>query len=146
MRISELTNTIKPKSPMTPAQAQVAGLKRNVEQDKLRLQQARERQRQQRSAAQNSNDSSVNVSVKQRHRCVDCCGSRLNGWRNVIKPLETTGSVVKNIAFYKMNGGCMTGIAQILSSTLGTFNLLFPSKRHAHHFFGTLFIVENNVV
>jgi hypothetical protein len=52
MRISELTNTIKPKSPMTPAQAQVAGLKRNVEQDKLRLQQARERQRQQRSAEQ----------------------------------------------------------------------------------------------
>ena len=37
---------------MTPAQAQVAGLKRNVEQDKLRLQQERDRQRQQRSAVQ----------------------------------------------------------------------------------------------
>jgi hypothetical protein len=53
MRIEEITtNTIKPKPPMTPQQAQVAGLKRNVEQDKLRLQQERERQRQQRSALQ----------------------------------------------------------------------------------------------
>jgi hypothetical protein len=52
MRITEITNTIKPKPPMTPAQAQVAGLKRNVERDRLRLQQERERQRQQRSAEQ----------------------------------------------------------------------------------------------
>ena len=52
MRISEITNTIKPKPPMTPQQAQIAGLKRNVETDKLRLQQARDRQRQQRSAEQ----------------------------------------------------------------------------------------------
>ena len=52
MRITEITNTIKPKPPMTPQQAQVAGLKRNVEQDKLRLQQERDRQRQQRSAEQ----------------------------------------------------------------------------------------------
>lgn len=53
MRITEITNqTIKPKPPLTPAQAQVAGLKRNVVQDKQRLQQERERQRQQRSAEQ----------------------------------------------------------------------------------------------
>ena len=54
MRIEEITTThpIKPKPPMTPQQAQVAGLKRNVEQDKLRLQQTRERQRQQRAAEQ----------------------------------------------------------------------------------------------
>ena len=52
MRITEITNTIKPKSSLTPAQAQVAGLKRNVEQGKLRLQQERDRQRQQRSAVQ----------------------------------------------------------------------------------------------
>jgi hypothetical protein len=52
MRLSEITNTIKPKPPMSPAQAQVAGLKRHVEQDKLRLQQERDRQRQQRSAEQ----------------------------------------------------------------------------------------------
>ena len=52
MRITEITNTIKPKPPMTPAQTQVAGLKRNVEQDKLRLQQVRDRQRQQHSAEQ----------------------------------------------------------------------------------------------
>jgi hypothetical protein len=52
MRITEITNTIKPKPPLTPQQAQVAGLKRNVEQDKLRLQQTRERQRKQRSAEQ----------------------------------------------------------------------------------------------
>ena len=37
---------------MSPAQAQVAALKRHVEQDKLRLQQERDRQRQQRSAEQ----------------------------------------------------------------------------------------------
>ena len=52
MRITEITNTIKPKPSLTPAQAQVAGLKRNVEQGKLRLQQERDRQRQQRSAVQ----------------------------------------------------------------------------------------------
>jgi hypothetical protein len=52
MRIKEITNTVKPKSSLTPAQASIAGLKRNVEQDKLRLQQERERQRQQRSAEQ----------------------------------------------------------------------------------------------
>ena len=52
MRITEITNTIKPKPSLTPAQVQVAGLKRNVEQGKLRLQQERDRQRQQRSAVQ----------------------------------------------------------------------------------------------
>ena len=53
MRITEITiHPIKPKPPMTPAQAQLTGLKRNMEQDKLRLQQARERQRQQTSAEQ----------------------------------------------------------------------------------------------
>jgi len=52
MRITEITNTIKPKPPMTPQQAQLAGLKRNMEQDKLRLQQAREQQRQRSGAEQ----------------------------------------------------------------------------------------------
>ena len=52
MRITEITHPTKPKPPMTPAQAQLTGLKRNMEQDKLRLQQARERQRQQTSAEQ----------------------------------------------------------------------------------------------
>ncbi len=53
MRITEITNqAIKPKQPLTPAQARVAGLKRHVEQDKQKLQQERERQRQQRSAEQ----------------------------------------------------------------------------------------------
>ena len=51
MRITEIT-TIKSKPPMTLAQARVVGLRRNVEQDKLRLQQERDRQRQQRSAEQ----------------------------------------------------------------------------------------------
>ena len=53
MRITEIINpTIKPRPPLTPAQARLAGLKRNVEQDKQQLQQERERQRQQRSAEQ----------------------------------------------------------------------------------------------
>ncbi len=53
MRITEITDqTIKPSPPLTPAQARLAGLKRNVEQEKQKLQQERERQRQQSSAEQ----------------------------------------------------------------------------------------------
>ena len=52
MRITEITNTIKPKPSLTPAQARIAGLKQNVERDRQRLQQERDIQRQQRSAVQ----------------------------------------------------------------------------------------------
>ena len=52
MRITEITNTIKPKPSLTPAQARIAGLKQNVERDRKRLQQERDIQRQQRSAEQ----------------------------------------------------------------------------------------------
>ena len=47
MRICEITN-IKPKKPLTPAQARVSALKQNVQQSKDRLNAERDRQRQQR--------------------------------------------------------------------------------------------------
>lgn len=56
MRIAEITEHIikpvKPKPPLSPAQARIAGLKQNVERDRQRLQQERDAQRQQRSAEQ----------------------------------------------------------------------------------------------
>jgi hypothetical protein len=55
MRIKEITEqtteqTIRPKSPMSPAQARINGLKNNVEQGRQQLQAERERQRSQRDA------------------------------------------------------------------------------------------------
>ena len=51
MRISELIlKPIKPKPPMTPAQARIAGLQHTVKRDRERLQQERQQQRQQREA------------------------------------------------------------------------------------------------
>jgi len=56
MRITEIIENslkpIKPKPPLTPAQARVAALKQNVAQGRLRLQQEKDRQRQQSSAEQ----------------------------------------------------------------------------------------------
>ena len=43
-------NTIKPKPPLSPAQAKIKGLKKNVERDRQRLQAERDRQRRQRDA------------------------------------------------------------------------------------------------
>jgi len=49
MRIYELVlKTIKPRPPLTPAQARIQGLKNAVDRDKQQLQNERERQRQQR--------------------------------------------------------------------------------------------------
>ena len=45
-----LDSTIKPKPPMTPAQARIHALKQNVERSKQQLNTERERQRQQRDA------------------------------------------------------------------------------------------------
>ena len=53
MRLAEFTQTIKPikpKPPMTPAQARINGLKNNVGSSKERLRTEREAQRQQRQA------------------------------------------------------------------------------------------------
>jgi len=49
MRFYEI-QTIKPKPPLTPAQARISLLKQNVDNDKKRLQAERDRQRQQREA------------------------------------------------------------------------------------------------
>lgn len=43
-------NTIKPKPPLSPEQARIKGLKKNVERDRQRLQAERDRQRRQRDA------------------------------------------------------------------------------------------------
>ena len=48
MRIYEISNTIKPKSPLTPAQSRVQALKGNVDRARTALQAERDRQRQQR--------------------------------------------------------------------------------------------------
>ena len=49
MRIAEITiKPIKPKPPLNPAQARIAGLKQNVERDRQQLQAERDRQRRQR--------------------------------------------------------------------------------------------------
>lgn len=49
MRVAEITiKPIKPKPPLNPAQARIAGLKKNVETDRQQLQAERDRQRQQR--------------------------------------------------------------------------------------------------
>jgi len=50
MRIYEISNTIKPKSPPTPAQQRVQALQGNVESARTALQAERDRQRQQRDA------------------------------------------------------------------------------------------------
>jgi len=50
MRIYEISNTIKPKSPPTPAQQRVQALQGNVERARTALQAERDRQQQQRDA------------------------------------------------------------------------------------------------
>jgi hypothetical protein len=51
MRIYEIvTASIKPKPPMTPAQARIQGLRQGVERSRQQLKQEQERQRQQREA------------------------------------------------------------------------------------------------
>jgi len=50
MRIYEISNTIKPKSPPTPAQQRVQALKGNVDRARTALQAERDRQQQQRDA------------------------------------------------------------------------------------------------
>ena len=56
MRITEIAENsikpIKPKPPLTLPQARIAGLKQNVVQGRLRLQQEKDRQRQQSSTEQ----------------------------------------------------------------------------------------------
>ena len=54
MRIYEISNTIKPKSPPSPAQQRVQALKSNVENARTALQTERDRQRQQRDAERQS--------------------------------------------------------------------------------------------
>jgi len=46
--LEEVVQSIKPKPPLNPAQARIAGLKQNVERDRQQLQAERDRQRQQR--------------------------------------------------------------------------------------------------
>ena len=51
MRINEVvTKPIKPKSPLTPAQARINSLRQGVERSRQQLKQEQERQRQQREA------------------------------------------------------------------------------------------------
>ena len=52
MRINEVIKPIKPKPPMSPAQARIHSLKQCVERSQLQLKSERERQRQQRDAEQ----------------------------------------------------------------------------------------------
>ena len=52
MRIYEVIKTIKPKPPMSPAQARIHSLKQGVERSRQQLRSERERQRQQRDAEQ----------------------------------------------------------------------------------------------
>jgi hypothetical protein len=52
MRIFEVIKTIKPKPPMTPAQARIHSLKQGVERSRQQLKTERERQKQQRDAEQ----------------------------------------------------------------------------------------------
>ena len=54
MRIYEISHTIKPKSPLTPAQQRVQVLKGNVENARTALQTERDRQRQQRESERQS--------------------------------------------------------------------------------------------
>ena len=68
MRIYEINNTIKPKSPLTPAQQRVQALKGNVERARTALHVERDRQRQQRESERKrklafpvSNASTVNT-------------------------------------------------------------------------------------
>ena len=68
MRIYEIINTIRPKSPPTPAQSRVQALKGNVERARTALQVERDRQQQQRDAERRrklafpaSNASTVNT-------------------------------------------------------------------------------------
>ena len=52
MRIFEVMKPIKPKPPMTPAQARIHSLKQGVQRSQQQLRSERERQRQQRDAEQ----------------------------------------------------------------------------------------------
>ena len=52
MRIYEVIKPIKPKPPMSPAQARIHSLKQGVERSRQQLRSERERQRQQRDAEQ----------------------------------------------------------------------------------------------
>jgi uncharacterized protein YneF (UPF0154 family) len=52
MRINEVIKPIKPKPPMSPAQARIHSLKQGVERSRQQLKAERERQRQQRDAEQ----------------------------------------------------------------------------------------------
>ena len=57
MRICELVlKPIKPKPPMTPAQARIQGMKNNVKRSQQQLKTERERQHQQREAERRSKD------------------------------------------------------------------------------------------
>jgi hypothetical protein len=54
MRIYEISQTIKPKSPPTPAQQRVQALKGNVDRARTALQAERDRQQQQRESERKS--------------------------------------------------------------------------------------------
>lgn len=57
MRIFELVlKPIKPKPPMTPAQARIQGMKKNVERSRQQLKNERERQHQQRETERRRRD------------------------------------------------------------------------------------------
>jgi hypothetical protein len=55
MRINEVIKPIKPKPPMSPAQARIHSLKQGVEHSRQQLKAERERQRQQRDLEQARN-------------------------------------------------------------------------------------------
>ena len=92
------------------------------------------------SAVQNNFASSVCVSVNPRCNHAWRCGTRLNCWRNVRNQRKNMGVVVKNIVFYKTNGRRMTGIAQILSSTLDTFSVCRVGQKRLHQLLFTLYL------
>ncbi len=65
---------------------------------------------------------------------------------NAIKRVENSGFVAKNIVFCKSVGRRMTGIVQILLSTVRTFATLLKCTNYAHRNFLKLQHVENTVL
>ena len=93
---------------------------------------------------QNVTDSDSNVtqnayanssSVKhQRSNLLCCVLLRLKRCVNEAEPVKNTGSLPKNIVFYKPSGRRTRGIVELLDSTVGTFLFRRSVLFLAHHF------------
>ena len=105
---------------------------------------------------QNVTDSDSNVtqnayanssSVKhQRSNLLCCVLLRLKRCVNEAEPVKNTGSLPKNIVFYKPSGRRMRGIAKILSLTVDTFLLRRCVAFVAHHFAFTFLNFEKRTL